>query len=196
MRRNEFFKKISRFVSSSDLKPISWANWLAKKVHRAQKRDCGERYFEHCRGVASILLDFNVYDVDAIIIALLHDCVEDGFIPIDFLEKLFGNFVARSINILSKVTPVSDESIGKIIEKKKKNNDEYYSDIFSSEWIVKMVKLADRLHNLRDMRAWPPERKRKYVIETEKYILPIAIVTDSLIHRALKKECDEEKDRK
>ena len=189
MNRKEFFDKINGFVSVKDIKNIAQAYWLAKEVHRSQKRDGGERYFEHCRRVASTLIEHGPVIADEIVIALLHDCVEDGFIPEDFLEELFGQDVERAIDILSKVTPVFDEETGAVAKKIKKDLDDYYNAIANAPLSIRRVKLADRLDNLRSMDVWPEKRKQKYIAETEKYILPIALATDNKFFEELNNEC-------
>ncbi|KKS37735.1 MAG: hypothetical protein A3G49_05740 [Candidatus Sungbacteria bacterium RIFCSPLOWO2_12_FULL_41_11] len=185
MNRKEFFDKINGFVSVEDNKKISQAYWLAKEVHREQKRDGGERYFEHCRRVALFLIEHGSTNADEIITALLHDCVEDGFVPDDLLEKLFGATVSGAVETLSKITRIFDEATGAVKEKKKKNLDDYFRKIFESAVFIRRVKLADRLDNLRSMDIWPEKRKQKYLLETEKYILPIALATDMRFYNEL-----------
>lgn len=195
MNRKEFFTKINGFVSAEEHVRISQAYWLAKEIHRNQKRDGGERYFEHCRRVALYLIenDPGAYgerraspaSANEIIVALLHDCIEDGFIPKDLLEKLFGSEVAEAVEKLSKVIPVFDEETGAVKEKIKKNLDEYYQKIAESPVWIRRIKFADRLDNLRSMNVWPEKRKQKYIAETEKYILPIACETDMQFYNEL-----------
>ena len=185
MNRKEFYNKINGFISAKDRKRIENAYWLAKEVHRSQKRDGGERYFEHCRRVASTLIEHGPATADEIVIALLHDCVEDGFIPEDFLEELFGQNVEKAIDILSKVTPIFDETDGAVKDKIKKNLDDYYNAIANAPLSIRRVKLADRLDNLRSMDVWPEKRKQKYLLETKKYILPIALATDTRFYNEL-----------
>lgn len=202
MNRKEFFEKIYRhgFVSSSDIPRISQAYWLAKEIHRSQKRDGGERYFEHCRRVVCILLKYKskkteeVLSISAeIISALLHDCVEDGFIPTDLLTKLFDRHIANAIDILSKVTPVFDKNTGAVKEKIKKDPETYWQTIAKAPMWVRRIKLADRLDNISAMVVWPEKRQRKYIIETEKYILPIARATDPWFAEVIRKTCDKYK---
>lgn len=81
MNRSRFFTAIRGALLTEEITPIFHAYWLAKRVHHNQLRDEGGRYFEHCRRVAKILLDNPPTSVTEVITALLHDCIEDGFLP-------------------------------------------------------------------------------------------------------------------
>jgi GTP diphosphokinase / guanosine-3',5'-bis(diphosphate) 3'-diphosphatase len=190
MNRKEFFEKLPYYFSKKDRVRIVRAYWLAKEVHRSQKRDGGERYFEHCRRVACFLIDYGPTNADEIITALLHDCVEDGFIPADLLTMLFGQPVADAIDALSKVTLIFNEHTGAIKEKTKKDTDEYWQIIAKSPAWIRRVKLADRMDNINDMDVWSKERQWKYIAETKKYILPIARATDFRFTEALQTKCE------
>jgi len=189
MNRQEFFNLL-RDLKDYELKRIQQAYWLAKAVHRYQKRDSGERYFEHCRRVAIGLKERggNI-SANGIVIALLHDCMEDGLIPQGLLERLFGQQVARSIEILSKTVPVFDPLTGKIKNKDKKPLSEYYRDISLAPKLVRRIKLIDRLDNICLMEVWPEERQQRYIAETETYLLPIARATDESLAEEIAKEC-------
>lgn len=198
MNRKEFFEQINGlgFISTNEIPRISRAYWLAKEVHRTQKRDGGERYFEHCRRVAILQMEAGgiiaaLFDriADGIVAALLHDCVEDGFIPEDILAQFFGCRIANAIDVLSKVTPVFGKDTGAVKEKIKKDPETYWQTIAKAPAWIRRVKLADRLDNINAMVAWPEKRQRKYIIETEKYILPIADRTDPRLAEAIRNEC-------
>lgn len=189
MNRKEFFEKLNGTVTAGDLVSISQAYWLAKVTHRGQKRKNGERYFEHCRRVAITLVKYGPTNVNEIIIAFLHDCVEDGFIPQDLIRVLFGEFVAQGVEILSKYRPRFDGATGKIKEKIRISDSKYYRGISSATPLIRRVKLADRLDNVRDLNVRPPRRRREYILETKKYILPIARATDLRFLKALERKC-------
>jgi len=183
MNRKQFFEKVknSGITGKEDLVKIQRAYWLAKLVHKVQKRDSGERYFEHCRRVSVTLLKYNTATADEIVIALLHDCIEDGFIPKDVLEMLFGSYVAYAVEKLSKVTIYFDE-IG-MVEKIRKDTADYYATISKSDAHIRKIKISDRSDNLQDISAWSEDRKFAYFEETKRYILPIAeiLIKDQLI---------------
>lgn len=181
MNKQEFEEQLRRtWVCAEKIPQVMCAYWLAKEMHRKQKRDGGERYFEHCRRVALLLLEWGTSDGDQLSAALLHDCIEDCYPPRDLLEKLFPKTVIDAIIVLSKVGPIFNSN-GMIIEKKKKGADAYWQGIAASASWIRLIKLADRLDNLHSMGVWPKERKQKYIAETEKYIMPFARSTDTAI---------------
>lgn len=189
MNRQEFFEKLH--IAGIGCTPkISYAYWLAKETHRKQTRDQGERYFEHCRRVACFLLEYGKTDEEEIILALLHDCVEDGFIPDGLIQEMFGRGIAQALAILSKIDPVYDRTNGSVVEKKKKVLAKYFLEIQKAPPSVRLVKLADRLDNIRSMNVWPSARQEKYLLETRTYILPIAHKTDWRFANALEEECE------
>ena len=188
MNRQGFFQKLQGRMSDADMVSISYAYWFAKAVHRNQTRDCGERYFEHCRRVAYTLMEREDATAPDIIIALLHDCVEDGFIPNGVIKILFGEDVERGVETLSKIVPSFEQDMS-VVKKSKKGDTEYFDAIRNAPKGIRRIKLADRLDNLRSMKgAWTRERQQRYITETEKYILPIARATDTELMRRLEKE--------
>lgn len=184
MNRQEFFKKVHATFAVKEIPCLVKAYWFAKNVHRNQKRDGGERYFEHCRRVACFLIDHGETSAEEITIALIHDCVEDGFIPDGIIQSLFGEEVANAVAILSKVTTVSGKSTG-VVQKKRKSDEEYFRGIRDASTMIRRIKLADRLDNIKSMQEWDKERRQKYIIETETYILPIARTTDKELLKEL-----------
>jgi len=110
--------------------------------------------------------------------ALLHDSREDAFIPTKVLLNLFGDEVAGGVLLLSKKIPAFDPRTGMVVAWAKKSPEEYYKAIASVDPSVRLVKCADRLDNVSDFGGWTDERKRKYVVETRTYVLPIAGKTD------------------
>lgn len=190
MNRKEFFEKLAPALVGQDDSSIAHAYWFAKATHRGQTRDEGERYFEHCRRVALILIEFGHPSVKQVNTALLHDCDEDGFLPEKILEMLFGREVAEAVSVLSNVRSMYDGETGAIVEKRKKDQTEYFQAIATAKEWVREVKLADRLDNIQTMSVWPQPRIEKYLRETEEFILPIALATNRRLHRKLQEICD------
>lgn len=173
MNRSDYFTQVEDKLGFARIRELYWAYWLSKNAHRIQKRDSGERYFNHPRGVAVILLtEFGESNFEEQIAALLHDVDEDQFMPADMIHALFGTEIADAIDLLSKFTIVYRRQ--GVIEKIKKDSTKYYEELTKAPLKVRRVKVADRLHNLRTCAVWPAERRQKYVLETEKFILPIA----------------------
>lgn len=175
MNRAEFFALVQRNIDPKEWERIQVAYWFAKEVHRSQSRDNGERYFEHCRRASLNILQYSErsHDADAVIIALLHDTVEDCFVPEEVIRLMLHKYVAEAVEVLSKAIPIFDKGTGAVIRKEKKSLTQYYAGIESADSRIASVKLADRLDNLSDMAGWPDARKAKYLAETEKYIVPL-----------------------
>jgi len=184
MNRQNFLQIVRDRMTTNDCEKdmacVARAYWLAKTVHREEKRNNGERYFEHCRRVACRLLDRGKTTADGVIIALLHDCLEEGFIPDNVMETLFGKRVSDHLKTLSKIEIVFAADLS-VLSKQRKSDDEYFNAIHEAPRDIRLIKLDDRLDNLSDMAdSWSQDRARqqRYIIETEKYILPIARMTD------------------
>jgi (p)ppGpp synthase/HD superfamily hydrolase len=185
MNRAKFFDLLGG-LPCGDLTQIQVAYWLAKNAHRPQApRDNGDRYFEHPRRVAITLIERGVRDKDIITIALLHDVVEDTNTPPQAIVDLFPNIIWKRLYILSKYVPIFDPVTGQIYERLKKPAETYYNTIAGADVAVRLVKLADRLDNLRDMQGWEPERRERYIAETREFILPIAERTEPWFLREL-----------
>jgi len=178
MNRKEFFRLLGG-MTHGDLDQVQLAYWLAKNAHREQRRDSGERYFEHPRDVAIMLIERGLKEKDLIIKALLHDLVEDTNTPYPVIINLFGHDVWHSLFMLSKTVPVFDPVTGQTSARYHKPNEVYYTELLNAPEDDRLVKCADRLINLRDMReGWSLERQIKKAEETRKHILPIAEKTD------------------
>jgi len=154
--REKFVELLEFRLTSSELRRVMRAYKLAKYGHKDQRREDGERYFEHPKAVALILIqELKLFDADTIIAALMHDLQEDSFI-LDWedIEDLFGKDVARYVRAVTK--------------EPKKN---YLENLLEAPTPAIFVKLADRLHNLRTLSACRPEKQLKQIKETrEKYV--------------------------
>jgi len=177
--RETFFKRISSFLPPMDAryKAIEKAYDYAKDAFRDKERDGGGRYFEHLRAVALIIIDYlRVRNYVIIIVALLHDLVED--IPSWTIERIrieFGDEVALLMDYMSKPSLkeglTSEESV------------RIYHNRFQNaprEFFI--IKLSDRLHNLLTMWSMPGDRKERKIEETKRYYLPYAEKHLILVH--------------
>ncbi len=180
MDRFEFFDRIPAMTQAKRQR-IQWAYVLAKVWHKGQSRDTGERYFEHVRSVAMILVDAGYSEAEDIIVAILHDVLEDTTIPLSMLEQLFGPDIARGILTVSKSYGVEDPLTGFVTQTKKRTKDEYFSSIQRNGERAARAKCADRIHNLTDLvgeqapdSRWTPEKRLKQVDETREWVLPLA----------------------
>lgn len=188
MNRKQFFGMLGG-MKAGDLKQIQNAYWLAKNAHRLQVRDDGTRYFEHPRSVATLLLHQGRVDTDIITKALLHDVVEDTNTPFEVIVDMFGHDIWASLFTLSKVIPVFDPVTGQIFGRFKKPIDEYYAALCSASKEDRLVKCADRLHNLQTMDAWDEAQKQEYVTETRNHLIPLASGVDVWFTSKLMEAC-------
>ena len=178
MSRETFFELL-RGLPLSDRSQVQVAYWLARNAHHDQTpRDNGDDYFEHPRQVAVILIKRGYRDKNIVTLALLHDVVEDTNTPLGVIVDLFPDVVWKWLYVLSKSAPFFDPITGQLHDRTKKPVDKYYAAISAEDPPVRLVKLADRLHNLGTMSLWDQARRDKYLAETEQYILPIAEQTD------------------
>ncbi len=162
--RAAFMARIVPLHAPSTVRRIMAAYDRSKENHRSQKRKGGERYFEHPRGVALILIDeLGCIDADLMCAALLHDVLEDACLvgapfTAEGLEELFGERVCRIVVRLSKIPK------------------EGYHDRLArfGTWEEFMVKLCDQLHNLRSMdKGTTPEWRRKQRLESREVYVPL-----------------------
>ncbi|MGM0641323.1 MAG: RelA/SpoT family protein [Thermotogota bacterium] len=149
---------------------------FGKQAHEGQMRDSGDPFFEHPKEVALILAGFRM-DIDTIIAGLLHDTVEDCDVPIEKVEKEFGQDVARIVN---GVTKISNLKLNERLSRSDMKSIEKVETIrkmllaMSTDIRVIVVKLSDRLHNMRTL-DWV--KRDKQIIksqETLKIYAPIA----------------------
>lgn len=160
INRKAFFGKLAH-LKPRDIELIDTAYDFCKYAHRIQKRKTGERYFEHPRAVALILIDeIGITDARIISVALLHDVLEDThLLTMARAEKLFGKDVAVWLDFLTKHESAAT----------------YYNRLSEeAPWQVLLVKFADRLHNIRTMNTGLDEQWRcNYAKETQGEFPPL-----------------------
>lgn len=195
MNRFEFFDRIPA-IPQEMRQRIQWAYAIAKKWHDGQCRDGGERYFEHVRGVANILIDHGYHDPEDIILALLHDLLEDTHFPVSMLERLFGPELAREVLSVSKTYGLEDPLTGYIMSSPKPSKEEYFARVRRNGKRAARAKCADRIHNLSDLvkahppeSRWTPEKRLAQVQETREWVLPLANVADPRFTAELERLC-------
>ncbi len=180
-----FFARLEKEgLPKESLQIIDFAYDLSKAAHQLQYRDTGERYFEHLRAVSLILIDeCTILDPEMIIAALNHDAIEDTAIfgnrstpfsqwkaTADFrLSKVFNPSTANMVITLTK--PKAD---GEEIKDANEAHDIYISNLENTkDFRIILIKMADRLHNLRTLPGTTPEKQRRIVRETEEIYFPI-----------------------
>lgn len=166
-----------------DCEKIKKAYDIAKAAHQDQKRRSGEPYIMHPVAVAQILLNFGM-DNECIISALLHDVVEDTKVSIDFIKEHFGDEVALLVDGVTKLgkIPLSTR------EEVQAENIRKMFIAMNKDVRVIIIKLADRLHNMRTAKFWPDYKQREKSLETLEIYAPIA---HRLGIRAIKDELED-----
>ena len=144
-----------------DMEKIERAYQLADAAHKGQRRRSGDPYISHPISVAIILAGMGM-DSDCICAALMHDVVEDTDIPIDQIRKSFGPDVAVMVSGVTKLTnmPLSTK------EEQQAENIRKMLLAMNEDIRVILIKLADRLHNMRTMQFQSPDKQRQKSHET------------------------------
>jgi GTP pyrophosphokinase len=165
----ELEAKVLQLRPSEDTAPMRQAFEFALRHHSGQKRDSGEPYITHPVSVALILIEMNLDQV-ALCTALLHDTVEDTGARIDEVRKLFGNEVAHCVDGVTKLGKVKMYSV----EERQAESVRKMLLAMVTDIRVILVKLADRLHNMRTLGPLSQERKIRIAQETLEIYAPIA----------------------
>ena len=174
-------EKIGKYNPKADMDLIRRAYEFAANVHEGQSRLSGEPYINHPLATASILTDLEM-DAKSIAAALLHDVIEDTGVHVDELAKAFDKEIAQLVDGVTKLKLADFEMRAPELEHGKKRHTDTRSaenlrKIFlamARDFRVMVIKLADRLHNMRTLAALPPERQIKVASETLQIYAPLA----------------------
>ncbi len=161
--------KIYEYYSGDDREMLLRAYDFAKQAHQNQKRASGEPYFIHPCAVAGILVELGL-DAETIAAALLHDVIEDTPATEDDIRREFGDVV---LGLVSGVTKL-DRIVFKSQEEEEAENFRKIFIAMAKDIRVIIIKLADRLHNMRSLNYLSPERQQKMAQETLDIYAPIA----------------------
>ncbi len=161
--------KVRGYRPNDDLAPLSKAYAFATANHKKQLRDSGEPYMVHPLAVATILADMRM-DVVSLETGLLHDVVEDTSVTIEDIQKNFGDEVAACVNGVTKLTKLDFFSA----EDRQAESFRKMLLAMTEDIRVILVKLADRLHNMRTLGHLSLERKERIAKETLEIYAPIA----------------------
>jgi guanosine-3',5'-bis(diphosphate) 3'-pyrophosphohydrolase len=165
----ELLRKIGKYRPNDDLTLVKKAYEFSLKHHQGQTRASGEPYLVHPLEVASVLADMQL-DTTAIAAGLLHDSIEDTPVTTDDIRREFGEQVAHIVEGVTKINKIEFASREEAqAESVRKMVLAMVDDIR-----VVMIKLADRLHNMRTLEHLAPERQVKIARETQEIYAPIA----------------------
>ncbi len=166
---SDFLKDVREKYDLYDGRKIEQAYKLAISAHEGNKRESGEPWINHCVGVAEILVDMSM-DSDTICAGLLHDSLDDTEVSVKQIIESTNNDVAELVKGLSKVNSIKyrretldeSESLRRLIV------------AMGKDIRVILIKLADRLHNMRTIDFLPRDRQIKYASETKDIFSPLA----------------------
>ncbi len=167
-RAEEVFKLMEPRTSSEDMQRLKEAFELAKDAHSSQKRKTGEPYIFHPIAVARIAADELQLDVNSVIASFLHDVVEDTPIGLDVLQAKFGSDVSSLVKVVTKQKKDKYE-MSKQLDNFKQMLNSMQQDIRPI-----LVKLADRLHNMRTLSSMRTDKQMKIAGETDYFYAPLA----------------------
>ncbi|HZF45689.1 MAG TPA: HD domain-containing protein, partial [Sphingomonadaceae bacterium] len=170
LRQYELVERVKEYAPDADEALLNRAYVYTVQKHGSQKRASGDPYFSHPVEVAGLMTDLKL-DQETIITALLHDTVEDTLATIEDIEKNFGPDVARLVDGVTKLSKIEqmpeDERAAENLRK--------FLLAMSEDLRVLLVKLADRLHNMRTLHfIKSPEKRRRIARETMDIYAPLA----------------------
>ena len=169
MTYEDLTKYIEESGRSYDMKLLDQAYELAAKAHDGQMRRSGEPYICHPLNVAKLLVELGM-DSQSIAAALLHDVVEDTAVTLEEIKSKFGPDVALLVDGVTKLTKMTFSSL----EEQKAENLRKMLLAMSQDVRVMIIKLCDRVHNMRTGDAWPEQKRRDKALETMEVYAPIA----------------------
>ncbi|HZP23377.1 MAG TPA: bifunctional (p)ppGpp synthetase/guanosine-3',5'-bis(diphosphate) 3'-pyrophosphohydrolase [Terriglobales bacterium] len=168
-RFRDLLRKIRTYRPHEDLAPIKKAYEFSQQHHKGQARESGEPYLVHPLQVATILAEMQL-DTTAIVAGLLHDAVEDTAVTSGEIETEFGEQVAHIVEGVTKISKIDFASS----EEAQAENVRKMVLAMMDDIRVVLIKLADRLHNMRTLKFLSPERQKKIARETLDIYAPIA----------------------
>ncbi len=165
----DLLELLKAYLPDKDLKLVAKAYEFSERAHTGQVRRSGEAYIFHPLGVAAILADLRL-DVSTIATGLLHDTVEDTSVTLEDVEKDFGPVVAQLVDGVTKISKMSFRNT----HEKQGENIRKMIVAMGKDVRVILVKLADRLHNMRTLGHMPPDKQLRIAEETLDIYAPLA----------------------
>ena len=169
IRLEQILEKVQQNHPGDDTEVVRRAYIFSAKEHKGQVRASGEPYMTHPLEVANILADMRM-DAVTVSVGLLHDVVEDTLTTLEYLEEIFGPEIAHIVDSLTKISQIYFTST----EQKQAENFRKMLLAMSDDIRVIIVKLADRLHNMRTLRYLKLSRREAIARETLEIYAPLA----------------------
>lgn len=170
------FLVIITYLSVDDIARVKDAVAWAREAHGEEKRKSGELFFFHPLTVAYYLAEYEA-DAPTLIAALLHDVAEDTTISIEEIEARFGEEVAKLVDGLTKFDKLTAEAqLGRHLTAEELKNATHYKlfDTMINDYRIGIIKIFDRLHNMRTMGSMPPHKQQEKARETLNIYAPLA----------------------
>jgi GTP pyrophosphokinase len=166
---DEIVEQVLRYSPQADASMICKAFELAESAHHGQLRHSGEPFLRHPLAVASILTQLKM-DVPSIVAGLMHDTLEDTKLAREQIEKQFGKDVANLVDGVTKISRIEFKSY----EEKQAENFRKMLLYMAEDIRVIVIKLADRLHNMRTLGCLPEHKQKRIAQETQEIYAPLA----------------------
>ena len=160
---------LSEYLNDKQLEQVKKAYFYASNAHLGQFRSSGDPYVSHPIAVAKILADFKM-DEDCLTAAILHDVIEDSGIPKSYLKNEFNIDVANLVDGVSKLDKIS------LASKQEEQAENFQKMLLAMSKDIRVIvlKLADRLHNMRTLKFLDEEQQKRIAVETLEIYAPIA----------------------
>lgn len=169
IRIEDIVSKVGRNHPQADLDLLRRAYFFSAREHKGQTRASGEAYLVHPLEVANILADMRLDEI-SVSTGLLHDVVEDTLVELETIRQYFGDDVTHLVDGLTKIAHISNVSK----EEEQAENVRKMVLAMVTDVRVVLIKLADRLHNMRTLHYLSPEKRRRIAQETMEIYAPIA----------------------
>jgi len=166
---NELKKLVTEYMPNADLELLEKAYNFASSAHYCQVRATGEPYFNHCCNVAKILTELKL-DIPTLCAALLHDILEDTLVVSEELKQEFGEEITA---LVEGVTKISSYKFNDKLTAQAENWRKMLFAIVKDARVI-IIKLADRLHNMRTLKSLSPDKQKKIALETLTLYTPFA----------------------
>lgn len=167
---DELLQKLKKNFSDAEFQELKAAYDFSAAAHEGQKRQTGEPYFIHPCAVVNVLVDLGFDDVSTLVAAFLHDVLEDTQVTADELEQKFGKEVLELVEGVTKLDKIKFVSA----EDEQAENLRKMFFAMAKDYRVIIIKLADRLHNMRTLDALKPEKQIKIATQSLKIYAPLA----------------------
>lgn len=165
----DFAEQLATYLDQQQIDEVTRAYYFAEKAHDGQTRHSGDPYITHPLAVARILSEMRM-DHHSLVAALLHDVIEDTGVSKEMLSEQFNDTIAELVDGVSKLTHLEFETVAE----KQAENFQKMAMAMAEDIRVILIKLADRLHNMRTLGVLRPEKRRRIARETLDLYAPIA----------------------